>query len=221
VPVGGPAPGAVLQARLCSAGPSASKLGGPHPAGGLGAGDQGGAGQVRGPADGAGGAGQVLRSRFAGRLDFSRRFREACHRQDADGRLDATERTLFGALRLSWGVLEGEEREALLDVALLLRGQPWGLVEQHCGEGVLRRLWGLGLVKKDFGHGANGRRGPADDGASECLATVHSTVASFCEDAAATGRAPERLALSPGDARSKRQQVGRVCYGSGGLSLWD
>jgi hypothetical protein len=108
---------------------------------------------------------------------FHSSFQEACSKQKA-GRKEA-ERTLFGALRLSWNILEPEEQEALLDIALTLKGQPWNLVQHHAGWFVTRRLCKLGLVKQQ-------------ESETGKVATVHDTVSFFCSKADAIGHLPQR-----------------------------
>jgi hypothetical protein len=100
------------------------------------------------------------------------------------------EATLFGALRLSWRVLDLEEQEALLDIAWFLKGQLWDWVQYHCGSPVLRRLCGLGLVKRQDGEWQHGRAQ---------IATVHDTVSFFCQDATAIDRTPQRKVARTGN----------------------
>jgi hypothetical protein len=63
------------------------------------------------------------------------------------GRVES-ERTVFGAVAVSWNALDSEEKDTLLDIVWVLRGQPWGLVEAYCQYGVLQRLCELGLVTR-------------------------------------------------------------------------
>jgi hypothetical protein len=104
---------------------------------------------------------------------FSSRFRQACSEQKAS-RVHSV-RTLFGSMQLSWNVLKPEEQDDLLDVALMLKGQPWDWVQHHCGYGVLGQLCNLGLVKQH-----------------EHISAVHDTVSFFCSDADAIGCLPQR-----------------------------
>jgi hypothetical protein len=114
-----------------------------------------------------------------------------------DSGLLVGEATLFGALRLSWSMLDLEEQEALLDIALMLKGQPWHWVQHHCGRPNLDCLRVLGLVKQqDCAY--------SEDSAVHKVATVHDTVAFFCSDADAIGRLPQRKAVN---TSSELQQV--------------
>jgi hypothetical protein len=108
----------------------------------------------------------------------------AVYTKDESAKLDG-ERTLFGALRLSWDALQVDEQEALLDITSVLAWQPWELLDCHCGYGVLDRLCRFGLVKA-----------PADKWLMEVPAdklwlwnmlgatsvTVHDATAAFCRD---------------------------------------
>jgi hypothetical protein len=111
-------------------------------------------------------------------------------------RLEA-ERTLFGALRLSWSMLKSEEQEALLDIVWFLKAQRWDLLQAACGAAVMRRLCRLGLV----GHNTKWQ-----------LAIIHDTVTSFCSSASAIGREPLRKVLHS-DYITYRTQVGETaCF---------
>jgi hypothetical protein len=77
-------------------------------------------------------------------LQFEQAMQLAYGRQQA-GRLES-KRTLFGAVAVSWDALAGEEKDTLLDIVWVLRGQPWERVQAYCQYGVLRRLRERGLV---------------------------------------------------------------------------
>jgi hypothetical protein len=116
------------------------------------------------------------------KAEFERSVQTACSDQVAGWK--ETERTLFGALSLSWSTLKGAEQEALLDIALMLNGQPWDWVEHYCGCNTLGRLYILGLVKKQVAEQIfNG---------NNMVAMLHDTVAFFCCDAAASDTANSR-----------------------------
>jgi hypothetical protein len=118
--------------------------------------------------------------------NFHSRFQEACRKQAA-GRLEA-ERTLFGALGLSWSMLQPEEQEALLDIAFILKGESWDWVQLHCGPSVLGRLCGLGLVKQQ----ASATRAGDETLQTTAVAAVDDMVTYFCGVAGAIGRPPRR-----------------------------
>jgi hypothetical protein len=103
--------------------------------------------------------------------DLEAALAKAYHNEPA-GRVKG-QPTLFGALMLSWSILTTEEQQSLLDIAWFLKGQPWDLVQLHCGSDVLLRLRNLGLVKP-------GTAGAS--GAAEQEATVHDTLTIFCRD---------------------------------------
>jgi energy-coupling factor transporter ATP-binding protein EcfA2 len=98
--------------------------------------------------------------RFLSRLDEAL---ASVFSDEQAARLEA-QRTMFGALQDSWEVLEAAEQEALLDIVWFLGDQPWGLVEAHCGKGVLERLSELCLVSQTVGN-----------------VTVHETICAFCK----------------------------------------
>jgi hypothetical protein len=140
--------------------------------------------------------------------EFRDSFRRAC-RQPIAGRKEE-ERSLFGALRLSWNILEPEEQEALLDIALMLKGAPWDWVQHHCGAPVLARLCGLGLVKQQqYEWEFNSEYASAID----AQVVVHDAVSFFCADVDAIGGLPQRRALS---TTSEMRQV--CCPASQGES---
>jgi hypothetical protein len=133
---------------------------------------------------------------IADKGEFYSTFQKACSKQKA-GRKEA-ERTLFGALRLSWSILEPDEQDALLDIASMLNGQPWDWVQHHCGSFVLGRLCGLGLVKQQDGERQSHQNRRVQ------LVTVHDTVSTFCSDATAIRRPPRRTWVT---RSSQLQQV--------------
>jgi hypothetical protein len=122
-------------------------------------------------------------------------------KKDKAGRQDG-ERTLFAALRLSWNALDGEEREALLDITWFLKGQPWEVVEPYCGYGVLDRLCRFGLVKKQ----------PLTHSRGEVVVVVHDIIVAFTKHAGDREAKcnPRRLAASGGRDDGKLLQV-RCC----------
>jgi hypothetical protein len=98
--------------------------------------------------------------RFLSRLDEALTS-VFCDEQAA--RLEA-QRTMFGALQVTWEVLEAAEKEALLDIVWFLQGQPRQLVEAHCSEGVLVRLSELSLLSLTAG-----------------AVAVHTAICAFCK----------------------------------------
>jgi hypothetical protein len=105
------------------------------------------------------------------------------------GRLEA-ERTLFGALKLSWGLLKPEEQEALLDIAWFMKGQRWAWVQLHCGPSLLQRLCHLGLVQvKVLPLYYQDLLGEVE------VAVMHDTMFFFCTEASAIGHPLQRLKL--------------------------
>jgi hypothetical protein len=142
--------------------------------------------------------------------EFLNGLRKACSKVKA-GRLEA-ERSLFGALGLSWSILELSEKEALLDIALVLKSAPWDWVRHYCGESDLDRLRGLGLVKQ--------QQHVQPEFLSEysvftkVQVAVHDTVAFFCADADAIDGLPQRQPLS---TSSKVQHVRRPASKGGKL----
>jgi hypothetical protein len=155
---------------------------------------------------------EVLGRHFAACGDiyeFDSSFQVACSTQNA-GRLEA-ERTLFGALQLSWNILEPKEKEALLDIVFFLKGQPWSWVRHHCDPYVLRRLGKLGLVKQQEA-GAN-------------VASIHDTLSFFCRENTAIGGPHERMAVETScELRQVRGLFGAEpggCMGLGMDAWWE
>jgi hypothetical protein len=112
-------------------------------------------------------------------------------RQQMAGRMEK-EKSLFGALRLSWQILAPEEQEALLDIALILKGAPWDWVQHHCGASVLGRLCRLGLVKQQHDEWAyHGEYASAP----KAQVAVHDTVSFLCADADEIGGPRQTQAL--------------------------
>jgi hypothetical protein len=108
------------------------------------------------------------------------------------------ERTVFGALRLSWDALAAEEQDALLDIVWFLQGQPWGLVQRYCQYGVLDRLHKLAFVKQVV---------KAGQPPHVAVAVV---LVAFCKEAAKQ-RQEQRLELVGGSNLAASIQT-RVCH---------
>jgi hypothetical protein len=111
------------------------------------------------------------------------------------GRLEK-HRTLFEELQLSWDTLEAGEKEALLDIALILKGQPWELAGAYFAEGVLERLCKLAFVSRGEGPGG-GRRQQA----VKVKVDVHPVIRDFCK-MAVRGCEDQRLDLNVEDTGS-------------------
>jgi hypothetical protein len=137
------------------------------------------------------------------KAEFYESFQKAYSTQKVDRK--EAERTLYGALRQSWGILEPEEQEALLDIILLVRGgsgldrPDWGRLQHHCGSYVLYRLCALGLLKQqEYGY-----------------VELHDTVVFFCSDAAAIGCQPQREVIFSGEESQQVRGAPRSASGKG------
>jgi ABC-type molybdenum transport system ATPase subunit/photorepair protein PhrA len=128
----------------------------------------------------------------ANKAAFESNFVDACEHQLADAVWESS-RTLFGALKLSWNALVEKDRDALLDIAFHLTGEPWASVDGHFQGKVLDRLRDSSLIMQDSG------RDPA-------TVVLHDMVSFFCNNICPS---PERAKFT---TRIGQKQVCGLCW---------
>jgi hypothetical protein len=141
------------------------------------------------------------RQQYRGRKEVPWLF---VYHNERAGRLEEPQ-TLFGAIDLSWHGLDGERKEALLDIVWFLNGSEWDLVRLYCGGDILEDLRSLALVKQV--------KDPSG-GSQRHFVEVPNAIADFCRMAVhgAKGQRQDLRADELG-AEPIWDELSTVCFG--------